>query len=54
MLQEKTGVEYNSVLWSRKSIDGTPYQEFYTSETKNIIYNFYKEDFDNFGYSTEL
>ena len=54
MLQEKTGVKYNVGLWSRKSIDSTPYQDFYTPETKNIIYNFYKEDFDNFGYSSEL
>jgi hypothetical protein len=54
ILEQKTGVEYNNALWSRKSIDGTPYQQFYTEETKNIIYNFYKEDFDNLGYSTEL
>jgi chondroitin 4-sulfotransferase 11 len=54
MLEEKTGVKYSIDLWSRKSNVEIPYQEFYTSETKNIIYNFYKEDFDNFGYSAEL
>jgi len=54
MLEEKTGVKYSIDLWSRKSNVEIPYQEFYTTETKNIIYNFYKEDFDNFGYSAEL
>lgn len=54
MLEEKTGVAYSIDLWSRKSNVEIPYQEFYTPETKNIIYNFYKEDFDNFGYSAEL
>jgi hypothetical protein len=54
MLEEKTGVKYANYLWSRRSNVEIPYQEFYTPETKNIIYNFYKEDFDNFGYSAEL
>lgn len=54
LLEEKTGIKYSIDLWSRKSNVEIPYQEFYTPETKNIIYNFYKEDFDNFGYSAEL
>lgn len=54
ILEEKTGVVYKNYLWSRKSTDETPYQEFYTPEIKSIVYNFYKEDFDNFGYTSEL
>lgn len=53
MLEEKTGVSYKNYFWSKKSMDETPYQEFYTPETKSIVYNFYKEDFDNFGYNSE-
>jgi chondroitin 4-sulfotransferase 11 len=53
-LEEKTGVQYKTYLWSRKSIDSTPYQSFYTPDIKSIIYEFYKEDFVNFGYSSEL
>jgi len=53
-LKEKTGVEFKNVFWSRKSKDDKPYNEFYTQETADIIYNFYKEDFDNFGYSRQL
>lgn len=54
MLTSKTLVEYKNYIWSNKSSDVTPYQDFFTPETKNTIYNFYKEDFDNFGYSSEL
>lgn len=54
MLEEKTGVKYQNYLWSRKNNDSTPYQDYYTPEIKDIVYNFYKEDFDNFGYSADL
>lgn len=54
MLEEKTGIKYANYLWSRKSNDSSPYQTFYTNDTKDLIYNFYKEDFDNFGYSQNL
>lgn len=54
ILQQKTGVVYGNHLWSMRSNDETPYQEFYTPEIKQIVYNFYKEDFDNFGYISEL
>ena len=54
MLEEKTKVEYKNSIWSKKSSDITPYQDFYTENTKTAIYNFYKEDFDNFGYNSEL
>lgn len=53
-LEEKAGVVYEDSFWSRKSIDSTPYQSFYTPDIKSIIYEFYKEDFVNFGYSSEL
>ena len=31
-----------------------PYQEFYTKELQDIVYELYKEDFERFGYSYEL
>jgi len=30
------------------------YTEYYDEETKEIIYNLYKKDFDVFGYSKEF
>lgn len=54
ILEKKTGVIYKKDYWSRKSVEETPYQNFYTKETKNIVYDFYKEDFKNFGYSKNL
>ena len=53
-LESKTGVSYKEDYWSRKSKYDVPYQNFYTPKTKSIIYNFYKEDFKNFGYSPNL
>jgi len=53
-LKEKTGVEFKNIFWSRKSKEDKPYNQFYTQEMADIIYNFYKEDFDNFGYSRQL
>lgn len=53
-LESITGVKYGNYVWSRKSKDPTPYQDFYTPETQDIVYNFYKEDFENFGYSKDL
>lgn len=53
-LENITGVKYGNYLWSRKSKDPTPYQDFYALETQDIVYNFYKEDFENFGYSKDL
>lgn len=54
ILEEKTDIKYSDDVWSRKSIDNTPYQTFYTPVIKSAVYNFYKEDFDNFGYDPEL
>lgn len=31
-----------------------PYQEYYTKELQELVYNYYKEDFDLLGYSQEL
>lgn len=31
-----------------------PYQEYYTPETTEIVYNYYKEDFQTLGYSQDL
>lgn len=53
-LEQKTGVLYKDNYWSRKAKDNIHYQDFYTPKTKAIIYDFYKEDFDNFGYSQKL
>lgn len=54
MLGSKTEVDYSDSYWSRKSEDETPYQQFYTDETKAAVYDFYKEDFQNFQYNSEL
>jgi hypothetical protein len=35
---------------ARASLNRKPYNEYYTSELKEIVYNFYKEDFINFNY----
>lgn len=35
----------------RKTSNRKPYEEYYTQELKEIVYNFYKEDFINFNYS---
>jgi hypothetical protein len=53
-LKTKTGAEFKNSLWSRKSSDESPYKQFYTAEMEETIYNFYKEDFDNFGYNREI
>lgn len=37
----------------RQSDDRKPWQEYYTPELMQMVYNFYKEDFDNFNYSTQ-
>lgn len=54
MIEEKTGVKYTPYFWFRKNNSNIPYQDFYTPELKSIVYNFYKEDFDNFNYNSEL
>jgi hypothetical protein len=48
-LRQRTGnlKEYHL----RKSTDRQSYETYYTPELKSLVYNFYKEDFDNFGYS---
>ena len=35
----------------RTSKINKPWQEYYTPELKELVYNFYKEDFVNFGYT---
>jgi hypothetical protein len=35
---------------ARASLNRKPYNEYYTSELKEIVYNFYKDDFINFNY----
>lgn len=35
----------------RAASNRKPYSEYYTSELKEIVYNFYKDDFTNFNYS---
>ena len=35
----------------RKTSNRKPYEEYYTQELKEIVYNFYREDFINFNYS---
>lgn len=54
VLSEKTKIPFKNSMWSRKNSDPTPYQNFYTPESKKIIQDFYAEDFVNFGYSTDL
>lgn len=53
VLKEKTGVEYSNYLRSKKSVSSSPYHNFYTEETKSAVYDFYKKDFDAFGYDSE-
>jgi hypothetical protein len=54
MLKQKTGIANPSGYWSMRSMDVTPYKNFYTPELATTIYNFYKEDFDVLGYSKDL
>lgn len=37
-----------------QSIDRTNYKYYYIAETKEIVYNYYKDDFNIFGYSKEI
>jgi hypothetical protein len=37
-------------LWLRKSNNRKPWEEYYTTELKELVYNFYKEDFKKFDY----
>ncbi|NVJ48092.1 MAG: sulfotransferase family 2 domain-containing protein [Cytophagia bacterium] len=30
------------------------YSEYYTPELRKLVYNYYKEDFKNFGYNAEI
>lgn len=53
-IKDITGVSFSNLYWSKRSPISEEYQKVYTPETKEIVYNFYKEDFDNFGYSPEL
>lgn len=53
-IKDITGVSFSNLYWSKKSPDIGSYKNLYTPEIKEIVYNFYKEDFDNFGYSSEL
>jgi hypothetical protein len=42
------------VTHANESIRKYGYEQYYTAETKDMILNYYKEDFIRFGYSTEL
>lgn len=53
-IKELTGVEYSSDMWSRRSTNSEEYKKFYTAALQEKVYNFYKEDFDNFQYSKDL
>jgi len=44
----------NYEVHARKSKIYRPYQEYYTPEMIDVVLNFYKEDFVNFNYTTEL
>jgi len=52
MLKAKTRINFD--VHSRKSTYDKPIQELYDFNTQEIVYNFYKDDFINFGYSKEL
>lgn len=53
-LKQKTGIQFINGYWSRRSEDLTPYQSFYNPITADFVYQFYKEDFENFEYSKIL
>jgi hypothetical protein len=42
------------VIHTNESIRKHAYREYYTTETRDLILDYYKEDFIRFGYSTEL
>lgn len=41
-------------IHARKNTDTNSYKEYYTKELIEVVKNFYKDDFLNFNYSTEL
>jgi len=50
----KYNIEDLQVIRPSKHMHNIPYQEFYTKETQDIIYNLYKEDFEYFNYDYKL
>lgn len=51
-LKSVTGSDLKPHL--RKALNRRPYKEYYNESLKELVYNFYKEDFVNFNYSADL
>ena len=52
LLKLKTDLNLN--VHARKGVYDRTIAEFYDADTKEIVYNFYKEDFELFNYSSNL
>lgn len=50
---DKIGIEKTELPWKNKS-KRDDYKSYYDKETKELIYNFYKEDFKKFGYDKRI